>query len=122
MKRETISLSVGVCAGRHEMPVDKFVFDKIADPTDVKALEATAWEWYRANVVPLKEEGYNVDINIYVTGLTVATMAIVDVVLTNHFWAIDDDYPTIVGNGSVKLWHFDAVGQKYYPQSIGFWK
>lgn len=111
-------VNLGVCAGRHEMPVDNFIFDKIEDPTDVKALEAKALEWYRSNVTPLREEGLNVDINIYVTGLTVATVAIVKAFIHEHEWAIDNDYPCIVHNGNIVLWHFDAVGKGYYPQEF----
>ena len=112
------TVNLGVCSGRHEMPVDNFVFDKIEDPTDVYALEEKASKWYRENVAPLKEEGYSVDINIYVTGLTVAMMAIVKVFLHGHEWAIDDDYPCIVHNGDITLWHFDALGKGYYPQEL----
>lgn len=112
------TVNVGVCSGRHEMPVDNFVFDTIEDPTNVNALEETAWKWYRDTVLPLRKEGFNVDINIYVTGLTVATVAILKVLVDRHEWAIDDDYPARVHNGEIFLWHFDAVGKKYYSQSI----
>ena len=117
-KTLTATVNVGVCSGRHEMPVSNFVFDTIGDPTDVKTLEETALEWYRNTVSPLKEKGYNVDINVYVTGLTVATVAILKVLIHCHEHAIDDDYPCIVHNGEILLWHFDAVGKKYYSQSI----
>lgn len=112
------TVNVGVCAGRHEMPVDNFIYDKIDDPTNVQALEETAWKWYRETVVPLRNKGLHVDINIYVTGLTVATVAILKVLIHCHEWAIDDDYPTRVHNGEISLWHFDSVGQKYYSQSV----
>ena len=113
-----VELNLGVCSGRHEMPVDNFVFDKIVDPTDVKALEGKALEWYRSNVTPLIEEGLNVDINIYVTGLTVATIAIVKVFQSEHEFAVDYDNPTIVHNGQITLWHFNAAGGDYYPQPL----
>ena len=120
----TATVNIGVCSGRHEMPVDNFVFNEILDPTDVKTLEETASEWYRETVLPLKEEGYSVDINIYVTGLTVATVAILKVLVHCHerMTAVDDnDCECIVYDGEILLWHFDAVGKKYYSQSITKW-
>lgn len=117
-EQNSVEINLGVCSGRHEMPVDNFVFDTIVDPTDVETLERKALEWYRSNVTPLREEGLNVDINIYVTGLTVATIAIVKVFIHQHEWAIDNDYPCIVHNGDITLWHFDATGKDYYPQKL----
>lgn len=116
--KKSFSIFLGVCAGRHNLPVDDFVFDKIVDPTNVKALEEKALEYYRSKVDPLKEEGYNVNINIYVTGLTVATIATVKTFLMEHEFAIDNDYPCIVSNGNITLWHFDAEKKEYYPQEL----
>ena len=123
-KSKTATVNIGVCSGRHEMPVKNFVFDKIDDPTDVKTLEETAWKWYHDTVLPLKEEGYSVDINIYVTGLTVATVAILKILTHCHEPMLADDdngCQHLLFNGEIFMWYFDAVGKKYYSQSITEW-
>lgn len=60
----------GVCAARHEMPVKEFIFDEIIRPTD------TVGMYNEANKkIPADAE----HINLYITGLTPATLAIVNV-------------------------------------------
>ena len=112
-------INIGVCAGRHEMPVTEYIFDTIHDPTNVDELEKIAFDWYHDSVRPLIRENYRVDINIYVTGLTVATAAIMRVLFLNHHYCQNDDYqPFLVPYGDVKLWHFNMDNKDYYPQTI----
>ena len=105
MKRE---INFGVCAGRHEIVtndgnlVKNYVFDKIVNPTDVVGLEAHARkyfkEYFETNGRPFS------DVNVYVTGLTVATIAIVNVLLELK--------------EVVCLWHYDRESEKYFSQKI----
>lgn len=88
-------LKIGLCQGRHSMPVDNFVFDTEVNPTDTKTLEAAA-------NAAIAEEVTEVD--LYVTGLTVAFAAVVKVC-------------TDRGIG-LTAYHYDRESGEYYPQTV----
>lgn len=113
------TIKVGTCAGRHEMPVDSFVFDKIEDPTNVKALEEVAQKWYDDKVFPLYRGNNQVHIHLYVTGLTVATVAIIKVVMKEHHCYVDEgDYVDVMPQGNFILFHYDTATGDYYQQEL----
>lgn len=73
MNNETLKvLKVGVCEGRHQMPCTQFVFGTSVDPTDMVGLQATA----DAAVAKFARDGVQ-KLELFVTGLTVATLAVV---------------------------------------------
>lgn len=36
---------VGLIKGRHELPVDEYIFQEIKDPSDIRTIEITALQW-----------------------------------------------------------------------------
>lgn len=111
----TVEINVGVCAGRHEMPIDQFIFDKIEDPTAVEELELKAFRWYDNNVRLHTYKNMKVNINLYITGLTVATTAILKTFMHNHLYAKDYE---IKYKGHISLYHYNTATQDYYEQKI----
>lgn len=91
-------LKVGVCESRHEMPVDTFIFPQVVDPLNVDKLEKDA----ELKLTSLK--GTAATLHIYVTGLTVATLAIIN--------AARKLFKTIV------CYHYNNNSNSYYPQEI----
>ena len=57
-------MNLGLCKGRHEMPVNNYIFENTINPLDVDGLEATAVKVL--NKFNLKE------LNLYATSLTAA--------------------------------------------------
>lgn len=95
------TLEIGAVRGRHEMPVNKFVFDEAITNFDIKAIED------HVNTVMNKEvfrhDGETFDeVRLYVTGLTVVTTSIVK-------WCFDNDV-------ALYLMHYDTVAQDYVEQ------
>lgn len=91
-----ISVSMALCQGRHEIPeaTDGSIFDNELDPLAVEDLETEALR---------KLEGLKF-LNLYVTGLTVALVAVLNACRT-----LDID---------VTLYHFDRISGTYYPQKM----
>lgn len=93
-------IKIDVCKGRHEMPCDMYVFDSIEDPTNVEEIEKEAKTFFYKNFF---NEGVK-KFKIYVTGLTVALIAVMK--------AADRYCDSIV------LMHYDTKTGKYYSQEI----
>ncbi len=87
---------IGVCSGRHPMPVTDYIYGEIENPMDMERLELDA-------EAKLKEIGSGY-INLYVTGLTVALVAILNVC---HRAKIN-----------ITLYHFDRDSGQYVPQKV----
>ena len=112
-------LKIGVCAGRHEMPCTEFVFPKEINPLNVRALEYHAYESLQKIA---KQNGlersacvespchsveyvvylYDVEVRLYVTGLTVAVVAALKAA------------PALFA--SISLMHYDKNSNSYYEQ------
>nr|DAT71087.1 MAG TPA: hypothetical protein [Caudoviricetes sp.] len=119
IKREvnptTTELNIGVCEGRHEMPCKIFVYGStIEDPSNITALE----QWANvviATIVHYKQCG-NLTINLYVTGLTMATLSIVNAVKRANTSSAVHDY------GLLKLElvckHYNTATASYVDQPI----
>ncbi len=96
-------LECGLCKGRHEMPVDEYIFPQVIDdPTDLDSLERTCEDFIRGKV----REGYRGFV-LYVTGMTVCLTTFVKVLGTNPF-----------GYASLTLRHYDAKSGEYYSQKM----
>lgn len=97
------TLEIGAVRGRHEMPVDKFVFDEAITNFDIKAIED------HVNTVMNKEvfrhDGETFDeVRLYVTGLTVVTTSVVK-------WCFDNDV-------ALYLMHYDNEKRDYVEQFV----
>ena len=86
--------TLGLVAGRHQVPVTGYVFESIPDVTDYSAMTAQA-----ASVLPMSG-----DVTIYVTGLTAAMLAVVTVAAERGL--------------SLTAMHFDRDSGEYLPQSV----
>ena len=110
----TAQVNVGVCSGRHEMPVDNFIFNnEIEDPTNVEALEAKVSEWIDNVLCPIihvSNAYYATHVCVYVTGLTVATGAIISTLLKRR--------NSLKRGVNLSLYHYDAKRGTYYRQDI----
>lgn len=94
---EVDTASMELCKGRHETPAtDGAIFETEVNPLDVTALELEAKERLTSlNITKL---------NLYVTGLTVALVAVLNV--TRELGI------------KVTLWHFNRETGKYYCQEV----
>lgn len=112
-------VKLGLVAGRHDMPVEEYVFENIFNPTDVDGLYKDAYSKlyklfsgsYKTSIVthlndadaysPRKYRGH---VDLYVSGLTTALIAVINAanVLDIH----------------LTLWHYDRDSEEYYPQEI----
>lgn len=97
------TLEIGAVRGRHEMPVDKFVFDEAITNFDIKAIEG------HVNTVMNKEvfrhDGETFDeVILYATGLTVVTTSVVK-------WCFDNDV-------ALYLMHYDNEKRDYVEQFV----
>lgn len=114
MKRNSNILNIGLAENRHDIPhaTDGFVFKKWTPHSDnmVVMLYDKA---YRKIFSIAKEKGYvepntnkikDVHINLYVTGLTVALISVLN--------AMQKEDVTIT------LWHWDKYKKCFYPQDI----
>lgn len=86
---------LGLCSGRHEIPnVSEYVFDANIDPTDIPALNRQA-----AKVLAGADH-----VDLYVTGLSVALLAVVRYCITNDI--------------TLTCYHFNRDSGEYYPQQV----
>lgn len=92
------SAAMALCQGRHEIPeaVDGSIFGTEVDPLDVEGLQAKVTEALSALGIR--------HLDLYVTGLTVALIAVLNACreLGIH----------------VTLWHFNRETGKYYSQEV----
>jgi hypothetical protein len=108
------TLKIGVCAGRHEIPVKDFVFgelspEQITNPANLqKIAEKRFFEIRNAakEVVGITNGQYwRPEVQIYATGLTVALLAIINVAKIN-------------GHSKITVMHYDRESGNYFPQNI----
>jgi hypothetical protein len=87
---------LGLCGpGRHEIPeVSGYVFPAEINPLDVQGLEAHA----------AKELEGITALDLYVTGLSVALVAVINAAIRR---GVD-----------LTLWHYDRDSGQYYPQRV----
>lgn len=120
-KEEKKTIKIGVCEGRHNMPVDGYIFKKIEDPTDVEGLQEIAEEFFQKlwEELPHQECSYwdengndhfipkiDAKVEIFATGLTVAVIEAVKAAL--YYCS---PWDTI-------MMHYDASTGNYFPQKL----
>lgn len=109
------TITVGLCRGRHDLPVDEYIFDKIERPNDFPELERhiLAFLTERVGINPNAcGQGINQndstdvrifrgmrDLHVYVTGLSQASTTLVSVCLRNGV--------------NLTLWHYDSNTDTY---------
>lgn len=112
-------IALGTVAGRHNLPVSEYVLQSVEDPTNVFAIRAAVNNRLQ-NLIPTKitdfgsplngftdelhEEGDNVDVHLYVTGLTLVTTEIVR-------WCA-------MRGVSLTLFHFDRDRGTYFQEPL----
>lgn len=99
------TINIALCEARHQMPecVTGAIYPNTVDPLDVGGITETADVFMR--------EHSGEDVNVYVTGLTVCTIAVVKAALMRL--AMESARPR-----TLTLWHFDRATGDYYPQTI----
>lgn len=70
-----IKISLGTVKGRHAMPVTEYIIEnEIEDVTNVLEIEKMVDDYFKTKIANNEEK---VEIILYVTGLTVVTLAVV---------------------------------------------
>jgi hypothetical protein len=94
---------IGLCEGRHALPVEDCIFDSVINPTDVRGLEqdAHALLW-----MCLFDDHEPIELVIYVTGLTVALIAAINAAKKLSMVA------------KITLMHFNRETGDYYHQEV----
>jgi hypothetical protein len=87
---------ISLCEGRHEIPqaIDGSIFGTELDPLDLSGMEREAAEQLRGVFT----------LNLYVTGLTVALVAVLNVCREQKI--------------KVTLYHYNRETGDYYPQEV----
>lgn len=90
--------SMALCEGRHEIPqaVDGSIFGNTIDPLDPNGLQAEAKSKFRE--LDIKS------LDLYVTGLTVALISVLNACRELEI--------------EVTLYHYDRESGNYYPQQV----
>lgn len=117
MKKETIT--VGLIAGRHNLPVDKYIFEEIQDVLDIKSIHCRISEFLETEVGITQDFGTCINqcdytdvegfwgqrhLVVYVTGLTVVATELVRMCALNGV--------------SLTLMHYDRETGNYVEQAI----
>lgn len=92
-------LVIGLVKGRHDLPVDNFIFDEIDDVFDFLGMSKKVHE-------ALKDYS---KVQLYVTGLTSALVEVINY--------------CIVKNIDLTLLHYDKIEKRIVPQIVdtNFW-
>lgn len=87
-KQKNEVIKVGLCRGRHPLPVDDYIFPEVVEnPFDFKSHEETAMDWVDSHPDIEWEEGSQLSnkvVRVYVTGLTPVLTALINA-FTKYF-------------------------------------
>lgn len=113
-----MAITVGLCRGRHDLPVDEYIFNGVLNPADIDGIDRAVNQWIWAHCKP--HSGFGVGLNqadytdvkvykgeeliIYVTGLTVALTAVLSACAYNGI--------------PVVLMHYDRDSGEYRQQIV----
>lgn len=112
-------VTVGLCASRHAMPVQEYIYPESVDPTDFARMEKIAEDFilHRVGLTIIERQAldqrWSEDVPcytgkralvVYVTGLTAAVAAVIKVCALNGV--------------SLTLMHYDRETGEYLPQQI----
>ena len=107
-KHKTITLNMGLCEGRHEIPqvTDGYIFPSEVNPTDINSLRRIAWNKLCTTYT---NKGLDIDVDmpvlhLYVTGLTVALVEVINVCKKLDITLI--------------LYHYNRETGDYYTQHV----
>ena len=112
--------AVGLCAGRHNIPVEKHIFTDVQNVLDFKTLNHIAAKFILDNCNPHTTVGQGVSqdddndvtvwtgdpLDVVVTGLTACTSAVM--------------YACACYGINLTLWHYDRDSGEYVPQKFLF--
>lgn len=71
-----LKISVGTVSGRHQLPVQEYVInEEIEDVTDVDSIQKRVDKYFEENIANVDDK---VELILYVTGLTLVVLAIVN--------------------------------------------
>jgi len=91
-------MKIGLCKSRHEIDgVVEYLFPNSVNPLDLSGLEETAF-------IAISKMEIGKSIDLYVTGLTVALVAALNVCRREGI--------------AVTLYHFNRESGEYYPQIV----
>ena len=107
-KHKTITLNMGLCEGRHEIPqvTDGYIFPSEVNPIDLRQLNNIAVD----RLMDICEKEYNdkkqiiEQLNLYVTGLTVALVEVINVCRKLDI--------------TLRLYHYNRETNDYYVQIV----
>lgn len=109
---------VGLCAGRHPLPVDEYIYGEIEDVLNFAGLLHVADKYVHEHCNPRNVIGSAINgwddttivvgepLNVVVTGLTPCTTAVM--------------YACACYGVDLTLWHYDRDANDYKPQSFRF--
>ena len=107
-KHKTITLNMGLCEGRHAIPqvTDGYIFPSEVNPTDIYGLWTTACNKL---CTTYKNKGldFHTDkpvLHLYVTGLTVALVEVINVCRKLDI--------------TLRLYHYNRETGDYYVQNV----
>lgn len=98
-------LIVGLCKGRHNLPVDKYIYENELNPLDLEKLNDVALYQLNKILEENKIDAAETELVIYVTGLTVALIELIKVAVDLCFYG-------------VVLMHYDRDSDFYYEQTF----
>jgi hypothetical protein len=96
-------MNIGLIKGRHEIPEVNglYIFNEPVDPTDVIGINEIAI----ARIKQLfNSPNAEKSMNLYVTGLTVALVAVINACRMYHIKLV--------------LWHYNRDTNRYFPQVV----
>lgn len=71
-----LKISVGTVSGRHKLPVQEYIInEEIEDVTDVDSIQKKVDKYFEENIANVDDK---VELILYVTGLTLVVLAIVN--------------------------------------------
>lgn len=118
--------NIGTVAGRHDLPVDNYVFTKVDEPNNIKWLEQYAFTFIQNLIgndaikvvnypktkpvshIGTKEDAYleaDIELHLYITGLTQATLAIINAARRLHIH-------------NLYVHHYDIFTKEFVQQKI----
>ena len=101
------TIKLGLCKGRHDIQgIEEYIFENTLDPTNLKYMHDKALE----TINKYSSEVDYLYLDLYVTGLTVATTSVINAVL--------DHNRTYKNKVILTLYHYNKDTDTYYPQQI----
>ena len=99
------NLKIGLVNGRHEMPVETYIFEEIENVLDFKNLDEGVKNFIKT--LPVKDNKLEINLDIYVTGLTSVTIALISNLMKLKF-----------NHGQITFYHFDRDTNTYVAQIL----